>query len=256
VTVESINERKDDIVSNWLKSGYSNKFFVADSGTVTKDLTFEDSLVNPNDLSRQYQSNNDKIQISQFTSKFSPERSTKTKSRARDSKSLLGRQSPSPLKGSPNASKRQSSRVTGALRALMNKKYAEQERIKQVQEKNLLALKRAETFKVKASVNLDKIREKDLKDIEESTRKLMFASINKKLKEKNQIFNVNDSDGEKFQKSKVSRKSLNAAEMLEIFLGDLDGIEKLNDYFLKEETLKIIEQNIVTKPLVERLLAV
>jgi hypothetical protein len=255
-TVDSINERKDDVVSPWLKSGYSNKLFVADSGTVIKDLTFEDSMVHPNDFSRQYHVNDDKIEISQCTSKFSPERSTKTKSRTRDYKSLLGRQSPSRLKGSPNASRRQSSRVTGALRALMNKKDAEQERIKQVQEENLLALKRAETFKVKASVNLDKIIKKDLKDIEESTRKLMFASINKKLKEKNQIFNVGDCDGEKSQKSKVYTKSLDAAEMLEIFLGDLDGIEKLDDYFLKEETLKIVEQNIVTKPLVERLLAV
>lgn len=244
---------KDDDVSPSLKSGHSNKFFVGNSGTVTKDLTFEDSLVNTNNFSRQDQSNNHKIRISQCTSKFSPERSTKTKSRARDSNSPLGRRSPSPLKGSPNASMRKYSRATGALRALMNKKYAEQERIKQVQEKNLLALNRAETFKFKTSVNLDKIKEKDRKDIDESTRKLMFAAINKKLKEKNQIFNVDDSDGGKSQNSKVSTISLDAAETLEIFLGDVDGIEKLDDYFLKEERLKIVEQNIVTKPLVERL---
>jgi hypothetical protein len=135
----------------------------------------------------------------------------------------------------------------------MNKKYAEQGRIKQVQEKNLLALKRAETFKFKTSVNLDKIKEKDRKYIDESTRKLMFAAINKKLKEKNQIFNYDDSDGGKSQNSKVSTRSLDAAERLEIFLGDVDGIENLDDYFLKEERLKIVEQNIVTKPLVERL---
>jgi hypothetical protein len=138
----------------------------------------------------------------------------------------------------------------------MNKKYAEQARIKQVQDKNLLALKKAETFKFKNNHNLDKIIEKDRKDIEEVTKKLIFASINKKLKEKNQIFNVDDSVTEKSQKSKVSTKSLDAAETLEIFLGDLEGIERLDDYFLKEERLKIIEQNIVTKPLVERLLAV
>jgi hypothetical protein len=36
-------------------------------------------------------------------------------------------------------------------------------------------------------------------------------------------------------------------------LGDVDVIENLYDYFLKEERLKIVEQNIVTKPLVERL---
>lgn len=217
---------KDDEVSPSLKSVHSNKFFVGNSGTVNKDLTFEDSLVNPNNFSRQDQSKNDKIRISQCTSKFSPESSTKTKSRNRDSNSLLGRRSPSLLKGSPNASKLKTSRATGALRAMMNKKYAEQVRIKQVQEKNLLALKRAETFKFKTSVNLDKIKEKDRKEIDESTRKLMFASINKKLKEKNQIFNVDDSDGEKSQNSKVSTKSLDAAETLEIFLGDVDGIEK------------------------------
>jgi hypothetical protein len=256
VTVDSKNEKKDDFVSHCLKSGYSNTFFVKGSGTVTKDLSFGDSVVNPNDSSRQELINNDNIQISQCTSKFSPSRSVKTKSPAEDSKSQLGRHSRSPPNRASIASSRQSTRVPGALRALMNKKYADQACIKQVQDKNLVALKEAETFKFKNNINLDKITEKDRIDIEEVSKKLMFASINKKLKEKNQIFNVDDTVTDKSGKSKVSTESMNAAEKLEFFLADLEGIESLDDYFLNEERLKIIEQNIVTKPLLQRLLAV
>jgi hypothetical protein len=72
VTVDSNNEKKDDVVSPSLKSGYFNNFFVGGSGTVTKDLNFEDSVANPNNSLRQDLINNDNIQISQCTSKFSP----------------------------------------------------------------------------------------------------------------------------------------------------------------------------------------